>query len=220
MSTLCLFFTKVREDLSRSIPERFLISLLDMYDYTILQEVKESLYYYNEAQIARDVQNYLFASNFEIGSTVTCSFTGDRIEISDAFFESVERRLLGEDQEETVRLAFREETQKEYTSKTLTQEVMLEDIPITETELFQSLHERYVFNLKEKVLEPFLENENFRQAIKDFNEESFKSHDRRIQDDVIFLMNNLCEKCKYTQQGAKEICIYVIDNELANKFAK
>ena len=47
MSTLCLFFTKVRKDLNKSIPERFLVSLLDMYDYTILQEVKESLYYYN-----------------------------------------------------------------------------------------------------------------------------------------------------------------------------
>jgi len=219
MSTLCLFFTRVRKDLSQSIPERFLISLLDMYDYTILQEVKESLYYYNEDQIDRDIQNYLFASNFEMDNVVTCSYTGDRIEISDAFFESIERRLLGEDQEEAVRVAFREETQKEYASKTLTQEVMLEGIPITKTELHQALYDRYVFNLKEKVLEPFLKNENFRQAIKDFNEESFKSHDRRIQDDITFLMNNLCEKCRYTQQGAKEICIYVVDNELAKKFA-
>lgn len=220
MSTLCLFFTKVRKDLSRSIPERFLLSLLDMYDYTILQEVKESLYYYNEEQISIDIQNYLFASNFEIGSVATCSFTGDRIEISEAFFESIERRLLGEDQEAKVRLAFREEIQREYASKTLTQEVMIEDIPVPETALYQTLHERYVFNLKEKVLEPFLKNENFRQAIKDFNEESFKSHDRRIRDDVTFLMNNLSEKCQYTQQGAKGICIYVIDNELAKKFAK
>jgi len=219
MSTLCLFFTKVRKDLSRSIPERFLASLLDMYDYTILQEVKESLYYYNEEQIARDLQNYLFASNFEIGNIATCTFTGDRIEISDTFFEGIERRLLGENQEESARLAFREEIQKAYASKTLTQEVMLEGLPVTETELYQSLHERYVYNLKEKVLEPFLKNENFRQAIKDFNEESFKSHDRRIQDDVTFLMNNLCDKSKYTQQGAKGICIYVIDNDLANKFA-
>ncbi|MBW1889686.1 MAG: serine protein kinase PrkA, partial [Deltaproteobacteria bacterium] len=187
MSTLCMFFTKVRKDLSKSIPERFLLSLLDMYDYTILQEVKESLYYYNEEQIARDLQNYLFASNFEIGSVATCSFTGDRIEISDVFFESIERRLLGEKQAEKIRLAFREETQKTYAAKTLTQEVMLEGIPVTETELYQALHERYVFNLKEKVLEPFLKNENFRQAIKDFNEESFKSHDRRIRDDVTFL---------------------------------
>ena len=219
MSTLCLFFTKVRKDLNKSIPERFLISLLDMYDYTILQEVKESLYYYNEAQIARDLQNYLFASNFEIGSTATCSFTGDKIEVSDVFFEGIERRLLGENQDEKVRLAFREETQKAYATKALTHEVMLEGIPVTETELYLSLHERYVFNLKEKFLEPFLKNENFRQAIKDFNEPPFKSHDRRIRDDVTFLMTNLCEKCKYTQQGAKEICIYVIDNELAKKFA-
>lgn len=219
MSTLCLFFTKVREDLYRSIPERFLVSLHDMYDYTILQEVKESLYYYNESQIARDLQNYLFASNFEIGSIATCRFTGDKIEVSDEFFEGVERRLLGENQDEKIRLAFREETQRAYASKALTQEVLLEGIPITDTELFQSLHERYVFNLKEKVLEPFLKNENFRQAIKDINEPAFKSHDRRIRDDVTFLMTNLCEKSKYTQQGAKEICIYVIDNELAKKFA-
>ena len=219
MSTLCLFFTKVRKDLSKSIPERFLISLLDMYDYTILQEVKESLYYYNEAQIARDLQNYLFASNFEIGSVATSRFTGDKIEISDDFFEGIERRLLGENQDEKVRLAFREETQKAYASKALTQEVMLEGTPLIETELYHSLHERYVFNLKEKVLEPFLKNENFRQAIKDFNDPSFKSYDRRIRDDVTFLMSNLCEKSKYTQQGAKEICIYVIDNELAKKFS-
>jgi len=43
------------------------------------------------------------------------------------------------------------------------------------------------------VLQPFLETENFRQAIKDFNEVSFKSHDRRIREDVTFLMNNLCD---------------------------
>ena len=219
MSTLCLFFTKARKDLSKSIPERFLSSLLDMYDYTILQEVKESLYYYNEAQIARDLQNYLFASNFEIGNAVTCTYTGDRIEISEAFFEGIEQRLLGENQDQAARLAFREDIQKAYASKTLTQEVMLEGIPVTETELYRSLHERYVFNLKEKVLEPFLKNENFRQAIKDFNEESFKSHDKRIRSDVTFLMNNLGTKSKYTQQGAKEICIYVIDNDLAKKFA-
>jgi hypothetical protein len=91
-------------------------------------------------------------------------------------------------------------------------------VPLTETELYQSLHERYVFNLKEKVLDPFLKNENFRQAIKDFDTEPFKTYDRRIRDDVTFLMTNLGKKYKYTQQSAREICIYVIDNELAAKF--
>jgi hypothetical protein len=31
-------------------------------------------------------------------------------------------------------------------------------------------------------------------------------------------MTNLGKKYKYTQQSAREICIYVIDNELAAKF--
>jgi predicted Ser/Thr protein kinase len=220
MSTLCLFFTKVRKDLSREIPEHFLNSLLDMYDYTILQQVKDSLYNYNEEQISRDLQNYLFATNFEIGTVATCNFTGDQLEITDAFFEGIERRLLGENIEAAVRKAFREETQKAYTSKTLTQEVMMEGLPLIETELYHSLHERFVYNLKEKVLDPFLKNENFRQAIKDYNQESFKSHDKRIRNDVTFLMNNLSSKYKYTEQGAKESCIYVIDNDLAKKYAK
>ena len=82
------------------------------------------------------------------------------------------------------------------------------------------MHDRYVHNLKEKVLDPFLENENFRRAIKDYDHEDFKTYDKRIRDDVTYLINNLCEKCKYTEQGAKEICIYVIDNDLAKKFAE
>ena len=46
---------------------------------------------------------------------------------------------------------------------------MVEGLPITATKIFQSMHDRYVYNLKEKVLDPFLENENFRRAIKDYS---------------------------------------------------
>jgi len=76
-----------------------------------------------------------------------------------------------------------------------------------------------VYNLKEKVLYPFLENDNFRRAIKDYNDEDFKTYDKRIRDDVSYLLNNLCEKYRYTDQGAKEVCMYVIDSDLAKKFA-
>ena len=219
MSELCIFFTKVRKDLRESIPEKFLESLLDMYDYTILQEVKESLYYYNEEQISKDLQNYMFAINFETGTVETCNYTGDKLEITDEFFESVENHILGSKADKNKRLSFRKDTQKEYTTNTLTQEIMLDGHTITETKLYQSMHERYVYNLKEKVLDPFIENENFRQAIKDYVEEAFKTFDKKIKNDVTYLMNNLCDKYKYTQQGAKEACIYVIDNELAKKFS-
>ena len=218
MSTLCDFFTKTRPDLNQMIPAGFMESLLRMYDYTILQEVKECLYYYNEEQISRDILNYMFAVNFEPDTTEICKYTGQKLEITESFFNDLERRFLGNKAAPSTRKEFRQDTQKQYTAKALTQEMMIENKPIEQTTLFKSLHERYVFNLKEKVLDPFLENENFRKAIKDYGEESFKTYDRRIREDVTFLMKNLCTKARYTSRGAKEVCIYVIDNDLAKRF--
>ena len=220
MSMLYNFFTKLREDFRQLIPKGFLDSLVQMYNYTILQEVKESLYNYNEEQIARDIQHYIFAVNFEQGSVETCQFTGEKLEITEEFFESIEKRILGDRVEKRKRLAFRKDTQKEYTSRTLTQEIMLEGRPITDTQLYQSMYERYVYNLKEKVLDPFLENENFRRAIKDYDTEDFKTYDKRIRAEVTFLINNLCAKYRYTPQSAREVCIHVIDSNLPKQFAR
>lgn len=218
MSDLCKFFNNVNKKFKDPIPQGFLDSLLHMYDYTVLQEVKESLYYYNEEQISREIQNYLFAINFEIGSIETCTYTGERLEITDEFLENIEQRLLGTKIDKAKRLAFREDIQKEYTTRTLTQEIMVDGLPIAETKAFQSLNDRYVHNLKDKVLDPFLENENFRRAIKDYNEEDFKTYDKRIRDDVTYLIGNLCEHFRYKERGAKEVSMYVIDNDLAKKF--
>ena len=96
----------------------------------------------------------------------------------------------------------------------------MEGKPVTTTRIYSTLHERYVYNLKEKVLDPFLENENFRRAIKDYGLEDYKTYDRKIREDVSYLITNLCKNFRYTEQGAKEVCIYVIDNDLARKFAK
>ena len=219
MSMLCKFFHGQKE-LKASIPEGFLNSLLLLYDFSILQEVKESLYYYNEEQIHRDILHYMFAVNFELGAIETCQFTGEKVHVTEDLLDGFERRLLGEKVENARRLNFRRETQKEYTSRTITQEIMVAETPPTETHLFQSLKERYIYNLKEKVLDPFLENENFRRAIKDYDEEDFKTYDKRIREDVTFLINNLMKRYRYTEAGAKAICIYAIDNDLARKFTQ
>ncbi len=219
MSILTSFFTKRHPEVAEMIPKGFVDSLLRMYNYAVLQEVKESLYYFNEEQIARDLQNYLFAINFEPGSVETCRYTGERLEISEEFFSSIERRILGPDTDAARRLSFRKATQKEYTSQTLTQEIMAAGTPITQTTLFDALHERYVHNLKEKVLDPFLENENFRRAIKDYGREDFKTYDKRIRADVTYLLKNLCTRYRYTENGARDVCMYVIDNDLARQFS-
>jgi predicted Ser/Thr protein kinase len=219
MSHLSTFFTRWHKELKESIPEGFMESLVHNYDYVVLQEVKEALYYYNESQIEREILNYMFAINFEAGAVELCRFTGERLEITEEYLLGVEGRLLGVKSDTESRVRFRQEVQHEYTGRTLTQEIMVEGKRPQETQLFQSLHDRYVFNLKEKVLEPFLENANFRRAIKDFDTDAFKTYDKRIRDDVTFLINNLSsEKFKYTKQCAKEICVYVIDNDLARKF--
>jgi predicted Ser/Thr protein kinase len=220
MSVLYNFFNKVRKDLSQSIPKGFLDSLVHMYNYTVLQEVKESLYYYNEQQISRDIQNYLFAINFEIGSTEKCNFTGEKIEITEAFFDGIENRLLGEAVPRERKMAFRMDTQKEYASVTLPQEILLQGKTIKKTGLYETMFDRYVYNIKEKSLDPFLKNENFRRAIKDYDKEEFKTYDKRIRDEIAYLMNNLSKKYNYTQQGAQEVCIYVIDNDLAKQFER
>jgi len=219
MAMLCKFFHGQKE-LKKTIPEGLLDSLLLLYDFSILQEVKESLYYYNEEQIHREILNYMFAVNFEPGATETCSFTGERLHITEELLDGFERRMLGEKVEKIKLLNLRKDTQKEYTSRTLTQEIMVSGVSPTETQLFQSLKDRYVYNLKEKVLDPFLENENFRRAIKDYTSEDFKTYDRKIREDVAFLIDNLMGRCRYTEQGARAVCMYVIDNDLARRFTQ
>ncbi len=219
MSVLVKYFTKGRTEMGLTASDSILDSLTRMYNYTVLQEVKESLYYYNEEQISHDVQNYMFAVNFKLGSAETCKFTGEKLEITEGFLAGIESRLLGQRAGADTRQTFRNEVQKEYTIKALTQEIMLEGRKITDTCLYTSLRERYIHNLKERVLEPLLENENFRTAIKDFGREEFKTYDKRIRDDVTFLITNLCKKYQYTKKGAKEVCMYVIDNDIARQFA-
>ncbi|WP_299981384.1 serine protein kinase PrkA [Desulfobacula sp.] len=218
MPDLCTFFNKFDDQPKKVIPQGFLESLLRMYDYCILQQVKESLYYYNEEQIAKDIKNYISAVTNELNSVVKCIFTKDEIHVTEEFLESIENRLLSENMDKKRRQELRNDVLREYTTRALSHEIMIEGKNITETRLFESLYDRYVHNLKKRVLEPFIENENFRNAIKDYDTEKYKAHDKRIKKDVKFLLDNLSTKFGYTSQGANEACIYVIDNDLANKF--
>ena len=219
MAMVCSFFRQHQKEFPAFLPEGFLESLVSSYNYTVLQEVKESLYYYNEERISKDIQNYLFAINFESGSREKCIYTGEIIDVNEEFFRGIESGVLGIRADRDQRLAFRTEIQGQYTAKTLTQEILLEGKPLTATEIYKSLRERYVHNLKDKVMDPFLENENFRRAIKDHGTDDFKTYDKRIRREVNSLIRNLRKQYGYCDQGARDICIYVIDSDLARTFA-
>ncbi|MFA8300696.1 MAG: hypothetical protein ACEPOV_11075 [Hyphomicrobiales bacterium] len=211
------FFRK-NKHLDKFVPKDFVRSLEDLYDFNVLQEVKESIYSYNEKQISRDIKNYLYAINFEIGEAKTCSYTNDIIEITEEFFTATEVIVLGVDTPIEERKQFREDTHRDYISKILAQEINIEGKDIIDTSLYKSLFDKYTRNLKENALAPYFGNENFRRAILDYHTPKFNSYDARMKHDVNLLMLNLKDKFKYTREGARQVCIYVLDNKLAEKY--
>lgn len=215
------YFFKHRIDKDKRdehIPENFLKSLVRWYDYVVLSEIKESLYFYNTEQISRDILNYIFAVNHDIGSKVRCSFTGEEIEVTVDFFRLIGSFISGEQLNDRAALNVAQSVQQKYIEVVAQELQGLDGKTIIETKLYRELLDSYVRNLKEKVLHPFLNNESFREAVKVFGTEEFNTFDTRLKEHVSYMINNLVKKFGYTEQGAKEICLYVIDKKLAERF--
>lgn len=204
---------KINGDLESLLNKDFLTDLRIFYDYQVLQEVKEALYYYNEKQIKKDILHYLSAINHDIGQEVFCASTNEKFIVSKQFFDLLEEKLFprkSKNERQTRRL----EEAKTYRSITLAQEIQIEGKSLEQTKQFKKLFDRYTKGLKENVLEPLKDNDNFKRAIMEFGSKEFEVYDKRLQADVKRLIANLQEKFGYNEEGAKEICLYVIENEL------
>lgn len=213
------FFQKQNDKDSREIPTGFVDSIEALYDYNVIQEIKEAIYHYNEDQIKRDLKNYLFAINYDVGETKISEFTGDEIDIDDEFFKRIESVMLGAYATEAQRKNFRSETHREYISTTLSREMSVQKKDLTETTQFEALFEKYIRNMKENALSPYVSNKNFRRAALDYKTEQFKTYDSRVRADVERMIENLVKKFEYDEKGAVQICVYAIDKNLANKYA-
>ena len=198
------------------LPASFLAAVRSLYDYLTLQEVKESMFFYNQMQIATDIKNYLFAITVGENGRVESPYTKEKIDISEDYFRDIEARLLEPSASDDDCRKFRDDQLRRFVSATLHQTKT--GTPIEETGQYRKLLARYNSSLKENVMVPFIKNDNFRRAIKDFDTETFKTYDKRIRSEVELLFSNLETKFNYTRQSAKQICIYVIDNDLANKY--
>jgi predicted Ser/Thr protein kinase len=208
------FFTRDEKRFGDKVTKEFLDSLMRSYDYRVLQQVKESLYSYNKSQISRNIQNYIFAVNFELDTTEKNHFTGQVVDINEDFFRSIEDFFIGPHCTVSDRQEFRKDVLHKYITKTATRELQIEKKKLTQTDLYKELHEKYMRNLKENSLDPLIENENFRNAVKEYKRKEFESHDKKIKKDVTSLISNLIKKYGYTEAGAKDICIYVIDKQI------
>lgn len=202
-----------RERRDDCIPKNFLASLVDLYDYTVLNEMKEALYFYNKERISRDVLNYLWAINHDIGRKIKGQYTGEEIEVTVDFLKQIGAVITGKEIKDQEAINLARDIQKKYAIV-----VAEERSNITETDLYRELYGSYARNLKEKALQPFIGNVNFREAIKSFGTKTFETFDTRLKEHVSYMIRNLIENFGYTEQGAKEICLYVIDKELHKKF--
>src|SRR3989339_224786 len=175
------------------------------YDYKVLEEVQECLYRYNDEEISKTIQNYLFAINYSPKEqTIKCIYTGDEIVIGEQFFQGIERVIaeaggmfLPEKPElkELGYKKFRIQMHKDFATQTLPQEMLVEEKKITETDQYKDLFAIYSENLKKN------------------GKKCFEIYDEKIKRDVGFLLENLQKKFNYREEDAKEICLYVLDKK-------
>jgi hypothetical protein len=212
------FFTNEVETNEVDMPNDFIEKLVELYDYDLIQEIKEAIYFYNEQQIQNDIVDYLYATNIEPDTVKISPYTENEIEISEEYFKNFEALYLGVNSTKQQREAFREKVHKEYVSKTLAQEIVIENKNITETELYKTLFEKYTKNLKENALAPYANNDNFRRALQDYHTKNFQSYDETLKKDIIRLIDNLSKNYGYTENGAIEVTLYALDNNLSTRF--
>jgi len=208
-------FFKKHEQYKERIPKGFIDSIIRLYNYNIMQEIKESLFHQNEERISKDIQNYLFASNYDLGEKLLCPYTKETVEVSEQFFASIEQYLLPGNAGPRAKKKFREEAAAKFG---VNLQQMQEDNDICKTEIYSELYDNYLNNLREHIFQPFLQYTAFENAIKEFGTPKFEVYDNRTKEEVTFLIKNLVEKFKYSKEGAKRVCLYIIRNKIAENF--
>lgn len=206
------FINDKSKNFKEYLSKDFISFIKKMYDYNLLQEIKECIYYYNKSQISKDILNYIYALSFDIGEEIVNPYTNESIKIDENFFSLFESVILPNNEDEIK--SYREDIQSTYISQTLAQEIQIEGISITDTALYKKILDKYTRSLKKNALTPFVENENFRRAILDYDLESFSKYDVRLKNSVTHLINNLIDKYGYTKKGATQVSLYLIDNQL------
>jgi predicted Ser/Thr protein kinase len=209
------FFEKdIDADDKKFIPTNFLEALENFYDFNVLQEVKDSIYFYNREQISRDILNYLYAINFEPEQEIRCPYTGDKFVVNEDFLKNFEAIYLGTVSKAQERLNFRKQQQKEYVSQTLAQEINLLNKKITQTTQFKRLFIDYTTNLKQNALVRYIDNKNFRNGLKDFGTKDFNKYEIRLKNDIQRLIQNMKHHYHYSVDGAIEATLHILNKKI------
>lgn len=210
------FKEKIDPSFKAKIPADFIDGVVNYYDYEAVSELKEALYFYEEEQVAQDVLHFIWASNYKIGEKVTCPWTKKEFEVTQEFLKETAIQITGKSSLSDNELKeLIQDTQKKLAVAT----IQGESRQIIKSELYQYLLQNYIKNLKEKVLELFIDNRNFIAAIRAYGTKDFETFDSKIKDQIERMIGKLKEKFGYTTEGAKELAIYVFERRIPKKFS-
>ncbi len=189
--------------------KEFLTALQRHYDYYAVRDLKESLFNYNDAEIRREINNYLYSLSYDPGVEIVNKFTGDKFTVTEEMWERTELRFYGVELDKDLR----DDLQARY----LREGGNLEEPE--GTELFQEIFSSYRELAKEQVLDPFLKGKSrggdnyFRQAVQAYDTDQFDKFDGIVKRDIERMIKNLVEKFGYTPKTAKGLALYVIDGQ-------
>jgi hypothetical protein len=213
------FFMDETEHYREKIPRDFIKHLIDLYDSLLLKEVKDSMYAYNEDEISRSIINYLVGIVHNIGDTVKNPYLQfEEFLVTADYLDIVERHLVGYSASTSDKEKFRQAAVHEYASVTLSREIKVEGKRIQESKQYLDMFSQFTRTARESVLEPYVGNTNFRQAVKEFDTADFEKYDTKIRERVALLFKNLHDKYDYSIECAKVAIVYVLDKNLVEKF--
>jgi hypothetical protein len=193
--------------------EKIVKSINRVYNFNVLEQVRESLYEYNKERISKDIQNYMYSVSFKENEQVKSPYTSEKFIATKEYFEEMEHLFIGKDGiTKYEREIFRKKMSEVFAVKTLSQEIMLHNKNIKETTQYKDLFQKYIKNAKHGTLEPLTKNNSFLQTIKDFGNSKFEKQPESNQRKAKLLIKNLEEKFGYNEKESRQIAIYVLEN--------
>lgn len=224
---LVLFFQNIKDnvkgklngDLEDPIDPAFLESLVDFYDYVVLGQVRNALFDYDEKEVRNLVLHYLFCLPKEYGAIEKCPWTGKMVEVSRESIHMFQNMVCSKELSPDEHTDFADKNIRIFNTLTMNEIVGPKARPLEQSRQYKNLFASYLKTARERILSPFLKNKKFRQAVIDYKTDGFKSHDKRIKENVAAMISKLIKLYGYNTEGAKYIVLYAADNDLEKKFS-
>lgn len=204
MDHLVNFFKKaIPKEQRDQIPQGFLNALTKWYNNQVLDQVREASYRLNENYLRKEILNFLYATNFNVGDKIRCPYTGEEFSITKEFLSKTVS-LISENSKPSVEKI--NAVVEEYRRKCLA--IIAQGRSLEESEIFKEIFESCINNLKKMAIKSV---KNIREGIVTFGTPDFNALNEEIRSETERIIGNMVTKFGYQATVAAQILLYVID---------